>query len=191
MLSERGKTTSRADKEAAFDEIIRELAAASLLSALTGIQRGVKVNGTFSSFMVVGDRLLSIPDIIEQCINDVTNSTTTRDPVSLLGLKSSLTNGLRYEKINKANFIKAQPGGDHNPVMAAAKKRSRMCVQLVVSRRRRKLQRLQKQVMCRSSRTIHWARFRRQPACNSAQPSRILVFRNFRDSASMVQRTLW
>lgn len=126
VLSERGKTTSRADKEAAFDEIIRELAAASLLSALTGIQKGVKVNGTFSSFMVVGDRLLSIPDIIEQCINDVTNPTTTRDPVSLLGLKSSLTNGLRYEKINKANFIKAQPGGDHNPVMAAAKKRSRI-----------------------------------------------------------------
>ena len=126
MLSERGKTTSRADKEAAFDEIIRELATASLLSALTGIQKGVKVNGTFSSFMVIGDRLLSIPDIIEQCINDVTNPTTTRDPVSLLGLKSSLTNGLRYEKINKANFVKAQPGEDYNPVMAAAKERSRI-----------------------------------------------------------------
>lgn len=124
-LSERGKTTSRADKEAAFDEIIRELAAASLLSALTGIQKGVKTDGTYASFMVVGDRLLSVPDIIEQCINDVTNSTTTRDPVSLLGLKSSLTNGLRYEKINKANFMKAQPGGGHNPVMAAAKERSR------------------------------------------------------------------
>lgn len=124
-LSERGKTTSRADKEAAFDEIIRELAAASLLSALTGIQKGVKTDGTYASFMVVGDRLLSVPDIIEQCINDVTNPTTTRDPVSLLGLKSSLTNGLRYEKINKANFMKAQPGGDHNPVMAAAKERSR------------------------------------------------------------------
>lgn len=124
-LSERGKTTSRADKEAAFDEIIRELAAASLLSALTGIQKGVKTDGTYASFMVVGDRLLSVPDIIEQCINDVTNPTTTRDPVSLLGLKSSLTNGLRYEKINKANFMKAQPGGDYNPVMAAAKERSR------------------------------------------------------------------
>lgn len=124
-LSERGKTTSRADKEAAFDEIIRELAAASLLSALTGIQKGVKTDGTYASFMVVGDRLLSVPDIIEQCINDVTNPTTTRDPVSLLGLKSSLTNGLRYEKINKANFMKAQPGGGHNPVMAAAKERSR------------------------------------------------------------------
>ena len=125
VLSERGKTTSRADKEAAFDEIIRELAAASLLSALTGIQKGVKTDGTYASFMVVGDRLLSVPDIIEQCINDVTNPTTTRDPVSLLGLKSSLTNGLRYEKINKANFMKAQPGEDHNPVMAAAKERSR------------------------------------------------------------------
>lgn len=124
-LSEKGKTTSRADKEAAFDEIIRELAAASLLSALTGIQKGVKTDGTYASFMAVGDRLLSVPDIIEQCINDVTNPTTTRDPVSLLGLKSSLTNGLRYEKINKANFMKAQPGGDHNPVMAAAKERSR------------------------------------------------------------------
>lgn len=125
VLSERGKTTSRADKEAAFDEIVRELAAASLLSALTGIQKGVKTDGTYSSFMVVGDRLLSIPDIIEQCINDVTNPATTRDPVSLLGLKSSLTNGLRYEKINKANFVKAQSGGNHNAVMAAARERSR------------------------------------------------------------------
>ena len=74
--------------------------------------------------MVIGDRLLSIPDIIEQCINDVTNPATTRDPVSLLGLKSSLTNGLRYEKINKANFTPPQAGAT-NPIMAAAKERSR------------------------------------------------------------------
>ena len=123
-LRDRGKTTSRADKEAAFDEIVRELAAASLLSALTGIQKGVKTDGTYASFMVIGDRLLSIPDIIEQCINDVTNPATTRDPVSLLGLKSSLTNGLRYEKINKANFTPPQAGAT-NPIMAAAKERSR------------------------------------------------------------------
>lgn len=123
-LKDRGKTTSRADKEAAFDEIVTELAAASLLSALTGIQRGVKTDGTYSSFMVVGDRLLSIPDIIEQCIKDVTTNSSTKDPVSLLGLKSSLTRGLRYESINKANFMQAQPGPS-NPIMAAAKERSR------------------------------------------------------------------
>ena len=123
-LRDRGKTTSRADKEAAFDEIVTELAAASLLSALTGIQRGVKTDGTFASFMVVGDRLLSIPDIIDQCIKDVTTNSNTKDPVSLLGLKSSLTRGLRYENINKANFMQAQPGPS-NPIMAAAKERSR------------------------------------------------------------------
>ena len=123
-LRDRGKTTSRADKEASFDEIVTELAAASLLSALTGIQRGVKTDGTFASFMVVGDRLLSIPDIIDQCIKDVTTNSNTKDPVSLLGLKSSLTRGLRYESINKANFMQAQPGPS-NPIMAAAKERSR------------------------------------------------------------------
>ena len=74
--------------------------------------------------MVVGDRLLSIPDIIDQCIKDVTTNSNTKDPVSLLGLKSSLTRGLRYENINKANFMQAQPGPS-NPIMAAAKERSR------------------------------------------------------------------
>lgn len=112
----KNKTSSRAQKQKDLEVLISQLSAMSALSALTGIRGGLSVVGqTYSSFMLIGGRLISMEDILTKCMDslvDLKNKTYTRsNPITILGLRtrnqSKGTTFGTYESNNKNSFVPA------------------------------------------------------------------------------------
>lgn len=110
------KTSSRAQKQKDLEVLISQLSAMSALSALTGIRGGLSVVGqTYSSFMLIGGRLISMEDILMKCMDSLVNlknKTYTRsNPITILGLRtrnqSKGTTFGTYESNNKNSFVSA------------------------------------------------------------------------------------
>ena len=116
----KNKTSSRAQKQKDLEVLISQLSAMSALSALTGIRGGLSVVGqTYSSFMLIGGRLISMEDILTKCMDslvDLKNKTYTRsNPITILGLRtrnqSKGTTFGTYESNNKNSFVPASANG--------------------------------------------------------------------------------
>lgn len=109
----KNKTSSRAQKQKDLEVLISQLSAMSALSALTGIRGGLSIVGqTYSSFMLIGGRLISMEDILTKCMDSLVDKTYTRsNPITILGLRtrnqSKGTTFGTYESNNKNSFVPA------------------------------------------------------------------------------------
>lgn len=115
----KNKTSSRAQKQKDLEVLISQLSAMSALSALTGIRGGLSIVGqTYSSFMLIGGRLISMEDILTKCMDSLirlknkNDKTYTRsNPITILGLRtrnqSKGTTFGTYESNNKNSFVTA------------------------------------------------------------------------------------
>ena len=109
----KNKTSSRAQKQRDLEVLISQLSAMSALSALTGIRGGLSIVGqTYSSFMLIGGRLISMEDILTKCMDSLVDKTYTRsNPITILGLRtrnqSKGTTFGTYESNNKNSFVPA------------------------------------------------------------------------------------
>lgn len=129
------KTSSRAEKQRDLEVLISQLSAMSALSALTGIRGGLSIVGqTYSSFMLIGGRLISMEDILTKCMNSLiglkNNKTYTRsNPITILGLRtrnqSKGTTFGTYEANNKSSFVQASSG---NSLTTLARQRSKQVI---------------------------------------------------------------
>lgn len=130
------KTSSRAEKQRDLEVLISQLSAMSALSALTGIRGGLSIVGqTYSSFMLIGGRLISMEDILTRCMDSLVNlknnKTYTRsNPITILGLRtrnqSKGTTFGTYEANNKNSFVQASSGS--GSLTTLARQRSKQVI---------------------------------------------------------------